>query len=177
MTTSQGVNSDSGEDAEFIPETQPPIVDLVGIPTMASPLNPVPAVVGHYSAINPEGTHSESAEDGPSNYPISGELELEIRCSSGSALSLEAFPSPYQSLKRWMSQGCNQRCTHDGSLQTTLEVFKNSVNPAVTRITLMHQGTKLSPCHKALTLVGKGVRIEVADLTPFFPIRPIGISS
>ncbi|MED6161022.1 hypothetical protein PIB30_056868 [Stylosanthes scabra] len=79
----EGVNSDSGEDEEFIPETQPPIVDPAGIPTTASPLNRVPALAGHYSAINPDGTHSEFAEDGPSNYPVSGELELEIELKFG----------------------------------------------------------------------------------------------
>ncbi|MED6181490.1 hypothetical protein PIB30_019744 [Stylosanthes scabra] len=39
---------------------------------------------------------------------------------------------------------------------------------------LMHQGTKLNPCREALNLVGMGVRIAVADLTPFLHIRPTG---
>ncbi|MED6136096.1 hypothetical protein PIB30_052779 [Stylosanthes scabra] len=78
-----GINSDSNEDEEFIPETQPPIVDPVVIPTMASPLNRTPTLAGHYSAINPDGMHSDFVEDGPSNYPVSGELELEIGLKFG----------------------------------------------------------------------------------------------
>ncbi|MED6175940.1 hypothetical protein PIB30_083081 [Stylosanthes scabra] len=59
--------------------TQPPIAELeLGLPTIAAPLRRVSEEAGHYSTINSEGVHSGSAKDGPSSYPVSGELELEI---------------------------------------------------------------------------------------------------
>ncbi|MED6225796.1 hypothetical protein PIB30_097145 [Stylosanthes scabra] len=74
-----GVNSDSGHDDEFIPETQPPNPKpAMGLATIAAPLWRVSEEAGHYSTINAEGMHSGSADDGPSSYPISGEAEMEI---------------------------------------------------------------------------------------------------
>ncbi|MED6163501.1 hypothetical protein PIB30_080515 [Stylosanthes scabra] len=74
-----GVNSDSGDDDEFIPETQPPNAEpALGLATIAAPLRRVSEEAGHYSTINSEGMHSGSADDGLSSYPISGEEEIEI---------------------------------------------------------------------------------------------------
>ncbi|MED6164364.1 hypothetical protein PIB30_089234 [Stylosanthes scabra] len=75
----EGVNSDNGEDEEFIPETQPPVVKPnLAIASIAAPLRHVREEAAHYSTINPEGMQSGSMEDGPSSYPVSGELELEV---------------------------------------------------------------------------------------------------
>ncbi|MED6209209.1 hypothetical protein PIB30_052521 [Stylosanthes scabra] len=67
------------DDDEFILDTQPPIAEPeLGLPTITAPLRRVSEEAAHYSTINPEGMYSGSAEDGPSSYPVSGELELEI---------------------------------------------------------------------------------------------------
>ncbi|MED6114028.1 hypothetical protein PIB30_076355, partial [Stylosanthes scabra] len=73
-------NSDNGgDDDEFILETQPPIGEQVlGLPSIARPLGSVAEEAAHYSTIDSEATRSASVEDGPSSYPISSELELEI---------------------------------------------------------------------------------------------------
>ncbi|MED6187858.1 hypothetical protein PIB30_080489 [Stylosanthes scabra] len=74
-----GVNSDSGDDDEFIPKTQPPNAEpALGLVTIAAPLRRVSEEAGHYSTINAEGMHSGSVDDGPSSYPILGEAEIEI---------------------------------------------------------------------------------------------------
>ncbi|MED6145969.1 hypothetical protein PIB30_030188 [Stylosanthes scabra] len=74
-------NSESGgdEDDEFISKTQQPIAGgVLGLLSIARPLRCVAEEAAHYSTIDAEATRSASAEDGPSSYPISGELELEI---------------------------------------------------------------------------------------------------
>ncbi|MED6149860.1 hypothetical protein PIB30_066692 [Stylosanthes scabra] len=74
-----GINSDNGDDDEFIPKTQPPIAEPeLGLPTIAAPLRHVSEEADHYSTVNSKGMHSGSAEEGPSSYLVSGELELEI---------------------------------------------------------------------------------------------------
>ncbi|MED6217865.1 hypothetical protein PIB30_021506 [Stylosanthes scabra] len=51
-------------------------------------------------------------------------------------------------------------------------VLKEFVEPAVTRPTArIPVITVVNPCHRALTLTRRGVRIAVTDLTPFLPIR------
>ncbi|MED6124180.1 hypothetical protein PIB30_056642 [Stylosanthes scabra] len=70
---------DNGEDEEFIPETQLPVVEPnLAIASIAAPLRHVREEAAHYSTINPEGMQSGSMEDGPSSYPVSGKLELKI---------------------------------------------------------------------------------------------------
>ncbi|MED6138885.1 hypothetical protein PIB30_078740 [Stylosanthes scabra] len=76
----EGVNNNNGDDEEFIPRKQPPVVESnLDLPTIATPLRRVLEEAADYSTINPEGMQSGSVEDGPSSYPVSGELELEIR--------------------------------------------------------------------------------------------------
>ncbi|MED6169358.1 hypothetical protein PIB30_020664 [Stylosanthes scabra] len=74
-------NGESGgdDDDEFIPETQQAIAGgVLVLPSIVRPLRGVAEEAAHYSTIDAEATRSASAEDGPSSYPISGELELEI---------------------------------------------------------------------------------------------------
>ncbi|XP_057747708.1 uncharacterized protein LOC130966905 [Arachis stenosperma] len=69
----------SGDEAEVVPETQPLHSDSVP-PT---PVEPVGGGVSsstpaHYLSLNLGAMHSSNAEDRPSSYPLSGEMELEI---------------------------------------------------------------------------------------------------
>ncbi|MED6224298.1 hypothetical protein PIB30_082684 [Stylosanthes scabra] len=61
-----------------------------------------------------------------------------------------------------------------GVCSQQLEVERTRWNLLSPGPQLMHQGTILNPCRGALTLVGRGVQIAVMDLTPFFPIQPMG---
>ncbi|MED6143844.1 hypothetical protein PIB30_009654 [Stylosanthes scabra] len=68
---------------------------------------------------------------------------------------------------------------HGGEVHPCLRILGihncEDTDPAIdSRPQLMHQGTKLNPCREALTVVGRGVRIAVADLTMFLPILPMG---
>ncbi|XP_016204688.1 uncharacterized protein LOC107645222 [Arachis ipaensis] len=69
----------SGDEAEAVPETQPLHVDVVP-PTRVKPegggvSSSTPA---HYLSLNLGAMHSSNAEDKPSSYPLSGEMEFEI---------------------------------------------------------------------------------------------------
>ncbi|XP_015950053.1 uncharacterized protein LOC107474921 [Arachis duranensis] len=69
----------SGDEAEAVPETQPLHGDSVP-PTLVEPVgggvsSSTPA---HYLSLNLGAMHSSNAEDRPSSYPLSGEMELEI---------------------------------------------------------------------------------------------------
>ncbi|RYR31925.1 hypothetical protein Ahy_B01g056872 [Arachis hypogaea] len=69
----------SDGEAEAVPETQPLHENAVP----ATRVEPVGGGVSsttpaHYLSLNLGAMHSSNAEDGPSNYPLSGEMELEI---------------------------------------------------------------------------------------------------
>ncbi|XP_016172396.1 uncharacterized protein LOC107614776 [Arachis ipaensis] len=69
----------SGDEAEAVPETQP----LHGDNVPPTPVEPVGGGVSsstpaHYLSLNLGAMHSSNAEDRPSSYPLSGEMELEI---------------------------------------------------------------------------------------------------
>ncbi|MED6108315.1 hypothetical protein PIB30_022594 [Stylosanthes scabra] len=61
-----------------------------------------------------------------------------------------------------------------GACSQQLEVERTLWNPLSPGSQLMDQGTILSSCREALTLIGRGVRIAVTDLTPFLLIQPMG---
>ncbi|RYR10993.1 hypothetical protein Ahy_B05g079486 [Arachis hypogaea] len=69
----------SDGEAEAVPETQP----LHGDAVPATRVEPEGGGVSsstpaHYLSLNLGAMHSSNAEDGPSSYPLSGEMELEI---------------------------------------------------------------------------------------------------
>ncbi|XP_015967136.1 uncharacterized protein LOC107490832 [Arachis duranensis] len=77
------IENDSGEEAEVVPETQPVQGERV-IPSVVEPINV--ARVGalsigtpdHYLHLSLGPMNSTNAEDIPSNYDLTGEMELEV---------------------------------------------------------------------------------------------------
>ncbi|RYR05642.1 hypothetical protein Ahy_B06g085479 [Arachis hypogaea] len=77
------IENDSGEEADVVPETQPVQGDRV-IPSVVEPIN-VARVGGlssgtpdHYLHLSLGPMNSTNAEDIPSNYGLTGEMELEV---------------------------------------------------------------------------------------------------
>ncbi|XP_016163130.1 uncharacterized protein LOC107605680 [Arachis ipaensis] len=71
------IEDDSGEEAEVVPETQPVYHDR-DLPSRVESVGGSSDTPGHYLSLNLGAMGSATAEDTPSNYALSGEMELEV---------------------------------------------------------------------------------------------------
>ncbi|XP_020992300.2 uncharacterized protein LOC107477298 [Arachis duranensis] len=71
------IEDDSGEEAEVVPETQPVYRDK-DILSRVESVGGSSGTPGHYLSLNLGAMGSATAEDTPSNYALSGEMELEV---------------------------------------------------------------------------------------------------
>ncbi|XP_015939484.1 uncharacterized protein LOC107465025 [Arachis duranensis] len=71
------IEDDSGEEPEEVPETQP-VYRERDLPSRVGSVGGSSGTPGHYLSLNLGAMGSTTAEDTPSNYTLSGEMELEV---------------------------------------------------------------------------------------------------